>query len=561
MARDTRGNGAYAPEREGGRVVLYLILGLMLLAGAGYAAAYLGASDKLPVGTTVAGVDVGGHSPSSAAGVLREGLRSRARTPFTVRIGDRVEQISPHRVGLGVDYVASVHQAGAAPSWHPSRLWDYYTNGQRLDPVVTLDQLALNRLVTQLNKTDARPAVDGAVTFLRGRFEVQQPVSGRELDPQATAQAFWDAYLTDDPSVDLALNATPADIDSQAVHRFVRHFANRAMAAPITLTFGRTSVRLRPSDYLAHLGSRAAGHRLEPTADAAALDAVVQRKLGHGGPANSPVDATVALVNGQPQVVHAQPGVTFNAQDVSTALVKAIRSDRRTAKVPASLAPASFTDADARKLEIRDLVSSSTVHLLKGGRPRALIAGANKVDNTVVKPGGTFSLRQVLGNTALTTKGGTALATAVFDAAWLGGLEIGTHASTPTHTGQYPLGRDATLADGQDLVFTDNLPYGVLVSVAIGAPTPKHGGSLIVTLWSKPRWTVTSSHGARTNVVPAGVVVHRGRRCQRSHGSDGFDIEVSRTITDTATGAGEPGSSYTVHYAPVTRVVCAGGIR
>jgi vancomycin resistance protein YoaR len=561
VARKTRRNAAPAPEREGGRVVLYLTLGLMLLAGAGYAAAYLGASDKIPVGTTVAGVDVGGHTPAGAVGVLRDGLSDRVNAPFTVRIGDRVEQISPRRVGLGVDYVATLRQAGAAASWHPSRLWDYYTQGDRLDPVITLDQLALTKLVKQLNRTDARPAVDGSVTFLRNRFEVNQPVPGRELDPQVTAQAFWNAYLTDDPSVTLTLAPTPPDIDAQELHRFVRHFANAAMASPVTLKFGRTSVRLRPSNYLGALGTRRVNDHLEPTADANALDTVVKVKLGHVGPTNAPVDATVALVDGVPEVVRSKPGVTFSAKGVATALIAAIRSPRRTARVPASLAPATFTNADARKLQIHEQVSSSSVHLLKGGRPFALIAAANKVDGTVLHPGDTFSLRHVLGSTTLTKKGGAALATAVFDGAWLGGLEIGSHTSLPSYTGQYPVGLDAGLADGQDLTFTDNTSYGVLVTVEVGAPTAKHGGSLTVTLWSKPVWTVASSTSAESNVVPPGTVTRAGLHCQPSAGRNGFDLEVTRTLTAVDPTATNDQTSYGVHYAPIDAIVCQPGIR
>ena len=63
---------------------MLLVLGLALLAGGCYTAAYLAASNKVPVHTRVAGVDIGGHSPTAAATVLRDGLAGRARTPFTV---------------------------------------------------------------------------------------------------------------------------------------------------------------------------------------------------------------------------------------------------------------------------------------------------------------------------------------------------------------------------------------------------------------------------------------------------------------------------------------------
>ena len=60
MARSTRRDERLGPESEGGRVVVALILGLTMLAGVLYVGAYLMAGDKVPVGTTVAGVDIGG---------------------------------------------------------------------------------------------------------------------------------------------------------------------------------------------------------------------------------------------------------------------------------------------------------------------------------------------------------------------------------------------------------------------------------------------------------------------------------------------------------------------
>ena len=107
---------------------MLLVLGLALVASGGYAAAYLTASNKVPVGTSVGGVDIGGHTPVSAVAMLRDGLAGRTW------------RVRPGQVGLDVDYTASVRAAGAQRSWSPARMWAYYTGGDRLDPVKLLDQ-------------------------------------------------------------------------------------------------------------------------------------------------------------------------------------------------------------------------------------------------------------------------------------------------------------------------------------------------------------------------------------------------------------------------------------
>jgi len=527
-----------------------------MLAGCLYVVAYLGAGDKVPVGTRIGGVDVGGHSPSSAVDVLRSGLRDRARTPFTVTIEGRTQQVRPRDVGLGVDYVASVRQAGAGRGWSPSRLWTYYTAGGALDPVVTLDQLKLASLLERLDASGGRPATDGSVRFGHDGFTVSAPRTGLKLDAKDTATAFWNAFLTDEPVVVLQMTPTRPAIDVQAVHRFVRRFANRALASAVQLRFGRSMLRLQPSSYSSFLGSRKAGHDLRPTVRSGALARMVNRRLRQSGPVDAPVDASVAMVDGQPQVVRGRPGVTFGPADVGPALLRAIAAPDRIARVPASLAPASFTRADARKLRIRHQISTFSVHLHRGLSADDLMAAAVRLDDTVLRPGDSFSLRDRLGEGVPGGARGTALATGLFNAAWLGGLPLGSHATLPSYSGDYPVGRDASLGDGQDLTFTDATAYGVLVSVVMGRPTATHGGSLTVSLWSSATWDVSSSHGDPTNVVPAGRIVGHGPGCHERNGHDGFDIQVTRTFARPGTGTVDHSGSYAVHYLPVAAVVC-----
>jgi vancomycin resistance protein YoaR len=558
VARSTRRDGRPVPESEGGRVVLLLITGLALLAGCLYAAAYLGAGDKVPVGTRIGGVDVGGHNPSSAVDLLRSGLRDRVRTPFTVTIEGRTQQVRPRDVGLGVDYVASVRQAGPGRGWSPSRLWTYYTGGQALDPVVTLDRLTLTSLLKRLDVSDGRTPTDGSVRFGHDGFSVSPPRSGLKVDPKVAATAFWNAFLTDEPVVALQMTPTPPSIDVLAIHRFVRKFANPALVGPVQLRFGRSTLRFQPSSYSRFLGSEKVGDHLRLVVRSGPLARMVNQRLRQSGPANAPVDATVAMVNGQPQVLRGRPGVSFGPDDVGHALLRAIAAPNRIAAVPASLAPASFTRADARRLRIRHQISTFSVLLHRGLSADSLMAAAVRLDNTVLRPGDSFSLRDRLGAGVPDGAGGTALASALFNAAWLGGLQLGSHANMRSYDGLYPVGRDASVGDGQDLAFTDDTSYGVLVSVVMGRPTATHGGSLTVSLWSTASWDVSSSHGDPTNVVPAGRIVEHGSSCRDRPGHDGFDIQVTRTFTRPGGGDVDHSGSYAVHYLPVDAVICRG---
>lgn len=532
--------------------MLALVVGLALLAGGGYAGAYLMAGDKVPVGTTVAGVDIGGKNLSAAERVLRAGLASRAETPFTVVINGRTQQVPPAQVGLSVDYAASVSTAGAGRSWRPSRLWRYFTDGSSHAPVVSLDQDRLARLVRRLDVTDGRTPTDGGVVFRHQTFTVRSPRPGLTLDPRAAGTAFWNAYLSQDPSVELRLSPVAPAIDTATIDRFVKRFANPAMAASVELRFGTTDVHLSPAAYGDLLAARRVGDTLRPSVDAPALRRLADAQLA-GAPLDRPVPATVALVGGTPQVIPAKPGVTYRARDIARALIRAIGSKRRTATVRPTPARASFTAADARRLGIRTQIGSFTVRLPHDRAGGALAAAVGHLDGTVLKPGNALSLRGRLGGSTPTGARGDALATALFNAAWLGGLHITDHATSASYAGHVPAGRDASLRQGQDLAFTADGRYGVLVSAVAAPATAKQHGTLTVTLWSTPRWQVTSTD-ARSHVVAAGRHVERGAGCTPRDGRDGFEVTVTRSFLRG--GAVDHRSSYAVTYRPAAAVVC-----
>jgi vancomycin resistance protein YoaR len=547
VARPTRRDDRPGPESEGGRVIVALVLGLAMLAGLAYAGAYVVAGDKVPVGTSIGGVDIGGKKPSSAMATLQSGLAGRAEMPFTVHVNGHTQQVPPADVGLAVDYAASVHKAGAARSWRLSRLWRYYTTGTSYQPVVTLDQDRLATLLQRLDRSAGRHPRDGAVIFRQHTFTVRPPRPGLVLDPRQAGTAFWNAYLTDDPTVELQMSQVRPTVGEAAIHRFVRRFANPAMSSAVHLRFGGVTLHLSPSSYGDLLGTRRIGHQLRPTVQAKALARVARRQLA-GAEINQPKPASVALVNGRPQVVGAQAGVGYRPHDVAVALLRAIASPQRTARVRATPAKAAFTSADARRLGIRHQLASYTVRLPPRGHGDAFASAVNRLDGVVLKPHRSLSLRARLGPATPGGGSGDALATALFNAAWLGGMPVTNHTAPRSFTGDAPLGRDATLRHGAGLSFTDDTRYGVLVAVRTS------GRTLTATLWSTPQWTIRSSHGRRTHVVKAGRDVRRGKGCTPRDGRDGFQITVTRSFARG--GLVDHSSSYTVRYAPVAEVVC-----
>ena len=97
-------------EKAGARVVVLLLLGLAVLAGGAYALAHEMAGDKVPRGTTVSGVDIGGLPRERAAAVLDEGLTERAAAAAAPAGGGNEQSVTPAEAGyVGEDVAAAGH--------------------------------------------------------------------------------------------------------------------------------------------------------------------------------------------------------------------------------------------------------------------------------------------------------------------------------------------------------------------------------------------------------------------------------------------------------------------
>ena len=90
--------------------MLVVLVVLLLLLGGLYAGGYALTSDRLPRGTKVGGVRVGGLSPSAARQKVARETAELAARPLRVVVGDRAFVVQPADVGLEVDVPGSVGQ-------------------------------------------------------------------------------------------------------------------------------------------------------------------------------------------------------------------------------------------------------------------------------------------------------------------------------------------------------------------------------------------------------------------------------------------------------------------
>jgi vancomycin resistance protein YoaR len=562
-------------ETEGGRVVLLLLLGLVVLCGGGYVAAYLVAGDNVPVGTTIAGVDVGGRSQEAAVSVFERAIAERATEPITVSIdGGATDTVDPVEAGLSVDAEASVAAAGGGSSWAPDRLWAYFTGGEEIDPVVTVDDDAMSAAVDRLVQDHGRPARDGDVVFRNGRVGVLEPRPGEVVEAGAVRAALEAAYLQD-TTAELARTTVPPDVDDADVAEALQEFANPALSGPVTLVFDRVNVRLTPSEFARALAMRERRGELVPDLDDQRLVGLVERGMSKNG---APVDATVRIVDGRPRVIPDKPGVRFRPDDVRRAFLDALRepASRRVAQVEARVARADFRTADARKLRIRRQVSEFTTFYPHAAYRNTNIGrAAELVDGTILKPGETFSLNDTVGERTRANGftrgfiiedgvyreelggGVSQLATTTFNAMFFAGLEDVEHKTHSFYIDRYPVGREATVAWGSvDLRFRNDTPHGVLITARVTPSTPSSQGSVTVRMWSTKVWDITASTSERYDFTPEQTRRLRGDDCVPNDGYAGFDVDVTRHFRRAGESALHHNEVFHTTYLPSDTVIC-----
>ena len=560
-------------ESSGGRVVLLTVLGLAFLVGLLWVAAYAFAGEKVPRGTSVAGIDIGGKSQDDAVQALEDGFADREAIDVTVD-GENVP-MTAESAGLSVDYRASVDEAGAERSWSPGRLWDYYTGGGELDPVVSVDESTLGATLDRIDEEHGTPAKEGDVRFVGGAARPVFGEDGEEVDRDAAESALRAAYV-DEGTAELELVTAEPEISRDDVQDALNDFANPAVSGPVVLVFDKTRVKLRPVDYSPALGMKAEDGALVPDLDEKQLTKLVRSRFARTE--GAPVDATVRLVNGKPKVVPSKPGVDYDPKDISSAFLALVvkAPGERQMDVKATVKDAAFTTKDARALKITEQVSTFTTYYPYAEYRNTNIGrAAELVDGTVLKPGDTFSLNDTVGERTAEngfTKGFiisngvfkedfgggvSQMATTTFNAMFFAGLEDVEHKPHSFYIDRYPVGREATVAWGAvDLRFTNDTPYGVLISAKVTPSTPSSQGVVTVSMYSTKYWDITTKTGNRYNFTQEKTRHLSGPECEPNDGYGGFDINVWRYFRKHGSSALERTEKFHTTYIPSDTVVC-----
>ncbi len=485
-----------------------------------YAIGYFAAGNKLPWGTAIGGVDVGGMTPSQARVAVDEGLGSRIEKPLTlVAAGDRY-RLKPQRAGMDFDIDASIHTALGGESWDPRHMVRVLLGGAEIDPELVIDEAKLDAALARVAADVRREPRDATVSFASGRPQVVFGRTGQALAVEESKQRLAAAVRAGERTVRLPVAPVEPAITNTEARTFAGTVATRAVSEPATLRVADTKLTLEPKIFAPVLGTEVVDSDLRLTVDASRL---YQRSQGVIGTLpNAPVKAKIVFGKSRPVVIPSRTGISVGAEEWAAAVLRAVsrEGDERTAAVSTKRIESTFTTRDARELGVRTPVATASTRYSTVAVSE-LAPAARQLDGVLLKPGETLSfLDQV--DARRDVQPATLLAATTFDAAFKAGLAVLKHSPTVFYTGQYPLGRDARVRPpNRDLLLRNDSPYGVFFRATV--ERSRGGGAIVhVDLWSTRYWQIKVRTSNRYQLDKPRVNVVRSPRCLAAAGEPRF---------------------------------------
>lgn len=555
-------------SRRWPKVLLWSGIGVVVAAGA-YVGAQWHFADRIPRGTTVAGVEIGGLSSADAVTRLTEGLSGITTAPIPVTAGEAATTIDPVAAGLTFDAAATVDGLTEF-TLAPGHLLAQIAGGESVEPVTVVDEAKFEAATEALATDLSVPATSGTVGFVDGAAVQTPAVDGTTLEEEQAQDEIVAGWLSAARPLDLPTTAVEPDI-TQAETDAAFAQAQQIAQAPVSVTVADQIAELPVTALAAAATFTPTDGDLVLSFDGAKLvEDVVARTTDLL--ANSS-DATFVFVDGAPVIQPGVPGTTLDPATLAAAVQDAALSDERTAAVELVPSDPEQSTEALEALGVTSKVSEFATPLTnEPDRTENLRIAAEKVTGVLVKPGETFSLTEAIGpftrengykeahiivngNIVDGVGGGLSqMSTTTYNVGFFAGMVDVEHQPHSYWFTRYPAGREATLYDGQiDMRWRNDSPYGVLLQSWIA------DNKLHVAAWSTPYYTVKDGSSDRTAVVAPTTEHRSGPNCApQAAGGAGFTISVWRTVTITATGEEVINETNKWRYRPQNEVVCDG---
>lgn len=540
-----------------------VLLGVLAVYAA--TAAYVG--DRVPRGTTVAGVAVGGQSADAARATLTDQLGEKSAATIELTSSAGTFAAKPSDLGVAVDVDATLDGL-VGFSLSPADVWRHLAGGSAQPAVVTVDDATFAAAVdTGRAELDAEP-VEGSISVAGGKVTVKQPVTGTTTDVAGTADAVR-RWWPGDRTVEVAAQARPPKVSAEEIARVKAEFADVAVSGPVTVAAGRKTFTLTPKQLAPAVVLKGDDQGvITPRADDKKLRAIVHAAAEKAKVEVEAKGAVVTFSGRTPSVRAHVSGVALDDASISTEVWKALGATTRTATVTTKATEPAFTTAVAKKTLPKERISSFTTNF-PAGQPRVqnIRLASRIINGTYIPPGEQFSMNGILGQRtpdkgyikAGIIRGGRAasqygggisqVSTTIFNAAFFSGMQLDAWTPHYYYISRYPEGREATIS-WPDLhnKFTNTTDGGVLIQIATTDT------SITVSFWGTKKYDVTATKSGRYDFVQPKKYSDDGPDCLDQSPVVGFKVDVGRIIRQG--GKVVRTQKFTTNYRPEDDVTC-----
>jgi vancomycin resistance protein YoaR len=478
---------------------------------------------EVPRNVTVAGRAVGGLTEAELRKTVEDVARQYETVPVQVRAGESTFRIAAGELGLALDVDATTEAAFTIDDDRALPAKPFVWLGSLLTEresklTFTVDDTTLESGLAGLEK-DNEPTEPSLVPGSDG-LAVVSGTPGRTVDSEGVRRQLLDrASSGDQPIVVTTSLSDEAPTVPDEAAQAVADAANDATAFGLEVTVDGESAVLPAPTVRSWLGSEVVDGAMTLTIDEEPAIEAIRGALPEPTQAR---DASITVEGGAVKLTKSVTGKACCAPDTAQRIVDAISAGQGSVAIEYEVEEPSFSTEDAEALKIKEPVGSTTewngqpqvksfttYHPCCAARVTNIHTMADAVRGTLVKPGETFSINEVVGERT-TAKGYVSagaiangehvdevgggvsqFATTMFNAAYFAGLDITTYQAHSEWFDRYPRGREATMGfPAPDLAWKNNSPYGILVW------TSYTDTSLTITLYST-QWATAAQTDSR----------------------------------------------------------------
>ena len=565
-----------------------MALGLVALILAAYGVSRAVSAGQVAGSVQVEGIEVGGLIPEEAETALLDLEANLADLPATFSVGGQEVQITPASIGFDLDEAGMVGRAmelGRQGNF-VNQFWWWLTHlfsSSMLDVAAHIDGEAVEAVMTIWDtEVIGNPPFPGGVGINGTVPEALYPRPGQQVDRSVAPDLILaqSATFARTPTVLPVVTAEPTlsnrDVDQAVVQ------AQLILAGPVTLRNAEREreVTFTVDQIASALRTEVSSDRIDFSIDPEIVSEILDPL--RAGLEDAPVDAQLVIEGDFATVVPGRRGTVINPETTAEQLLVAASSASRIGTFPIDeSAEPEVTTEELEALRIRHKVSQfTTYHPCCQNRVTNIHLIADKINNTIVMPGDTFSLNEsagertiddgyledgtIIGGEITDTVGGgvSQFATTFYNAVFWGGFEDIVHKPHSFYFSRYPLGIEATISwPLPDLQFRNDSDSAILIR------TSYSNSSITVAMYSdndgrivageqsegRLRMSVVAEGGPEARIVTAEVsdpYNHRDPPPARYVGDE--TIMPPEQIQDQA-----PAQGYMVN---VTRVITVNGV-